>query len=170
MTTPVSSTSVIHMADTAIITRPSESPPHGFSGIINSQRCNCLMPTRKGICFGFVSKAEAISFLNSKTSLVKHTIDINTPRDSANHLWIFKHFFSYSISLLFCYLFFDAFKYPPFTFCKYCKLLLDVDLQGIQRFHHKRQINFSFFTKNNEAILQSKLSDSILLNRFLLKV
>ena len=44
---PVSSTSVIHMADTAIITRPTDRPPHGFSGILNSQRCNCLMPTRK---------------------------------------------------------------------------------------------------------------------------
>ena len=56
---------------------------------------------KKGICFGFVSKAEAISFLNSKTSLVKHTIDINTPRDCANHLWIFKHFSH--ILFLYCF-------------------------------------------------------------------
>ena len=56
---------------------------------------------KKGICFGFVSKADAISFLNSKTSLVKHAIGINTPRGCANHLWIFKHFSH--ILFLYCF-------------------------------------------------------------------
>lgn len=95
---PVSSTSVIHMADTAIITRPTDRPPHGFSGILNSQRCNCLMPTRKASALDlFKSGCDFISKQQNKSGKThdryKHAKRLCQPSMNLQTFFLIFYFF-----------------------------------------------------------------------------
>lgn len=93
LTTPVKSTSIIAIDETAIITRPTDKPPCGFSGIIKSQRCNFFIAIKKGISFALVPNREAISSLNTKRRPVKHKILMKIPSGKAKKRWTFKQKF-----------------------------------------------------------------------------
>ena len=92
-TTPVNSISDAHIAEVPMITRPTDKPPCGFSGIIKSQRCSFFTAIKKGISFALVPNSDAISSLNTKRRPVKQAMHIKIPNGRANHLWTFKQKF-----------------------------------------------------------------------------